>query len=206
MPRLCLAFVILRLPHSPPMTSAPLGMVCPYPAAFPGPRSPDSNLQCAEMAVYLLVLIKGSSLCDLCYWVMQSPLALPLFSPISRSLLGFSVYHYGKPIWDDTHICYFSHPPIFQLGFWASSRVVNGVPSPATQVLWWIKCQEFCLFLAIPAFNYGSLLPLLPFELLPYQKEAPFIPSMSLSHALLYLLGLNPSHFPAVWSGPHDSF
>lgn len=34
-----LAFVTLSLPHSPPMTSAPLGVVCPYPTAFPGPHT-----------------------------------------------------------------------------------------------------------------------------------------------------------------------
>lgn len=165
MPCLPLSFAISSLPCSPPMTSAPLGVLCPHPGCFFRPShlhticSLDSNLWCAEMAVYLLVLIKGSPLCDLCCWVTWSLSALPLLCPSPTSLPGFPGYHYGNPIWCDTCVCYFSQLPILQLRFQAPSRAANEVPTPAIQVFDDMKFQEACFSLPIPAFKYTPLLP-----------------------------------------------
>lgn len=125
LPCLPLSFAVFGLLCSPLMTSAPSGVLCPYPGCFSRPShlhpicSLSSNFWCAEMAVYLLVLIKGSPLCDLCCWVIWSLSALPLLCPSSTSLPGSPGYHYDNPIWCDTCVCYFSQLPILQLKFWA---------------------------------------------------------------------------------------
>lgn len=100
MSSLPLVFAVFNLSRSPSMTSAPLGLVCSCPSCFSWLShlhpicSPGSNPQCTEiMAVYLLGLIKGSSLCNLCaescspFWHCLS--SVPALNPSWASLFIF---------------------------------------------------------------------------------------------------------------------
>lgn len=164
-----LALVFFIILYSPLMTSAPLGVVCPCPSCFSRPShlhpicSPGLNLHGAAVTVYMVVLIKGSSHCDLCCWITQSPSALPLFCPSSNSLLGFPACHYGKSIWGDTYFCYFSHLPVFQMEFWASSEAANEFPFLPSKIFTDTKFQEPSLSFPFPALNYKSIASLAVF-------------------------------------------
>lgn len=108
-------------PHSPQ------GWCVLAPAAFPGPHTSiqfAALVQTSSVLKWLFTWQCSSRalLCDLCCWVMPSLSALPLLCPSHNSFSALHVYHYGKPIWGDTCVCYFSHLPTYQLAFQASSR------------------------------------------------------------------------------------
>lgn len=122
----------------------------------------------------------------------QSLLALPLLCPSSNSLLGFPACHYGKSIWGDTYVCYFSHLPVFQMEFWASAKAANEFPPMPSKIFTDNKFQEPCLSFPFPALNYRSIASLAVFLFVGF--------SVPLEHPLLCStlqgLSLSPGALP----------
>lgn len=166
MPCLPLSFVVFSLPCSPPMTSAPLGVLCPYLSCFSRPShlhpicSLGSNLWSAEMAVYLLVLIKGSPLCDLCCWVIDPSRhclsSVPALAPSQASLVIIMTTPFGV-----THVfATSSNCPSYSWGFSHLRELqMKFLHLPSKSLM--TPNLKKPTSLPMPAFNYTLLLPLM---------------------------------------------
>lgn len=142
------------------MTSVPLGMVCPCPSCFSGPSrlhpicSPGSNLQCAEMAVYLSVLFVISAA------ESRGPFRHCLSSGPDVTATRPSLFIIMANPFGVTHA--FATSPTCPSSSWGFGHLQE-LPSKAVNDT---EFQEPCLSLPIPALNYTLLLPLLCFCLL----------------------------------------
>lgn len=166
MPCLPLSFAISSLPCSPPMTSAPFGVLCPYLAAFPGPHISiqfAAWVQTSGVLKWLFIVGAHQRLPSLWSLLLSHLVPLGIASPLSQlcyppRLPWLSLWQ-PHLVW---HMCLVllptAHLAAEVSGTFKSCKLSSYSCHPIFDDT---KFQEVCLSLPIPAFNYTPLLLLM---------------------------------------------